>query len=125
MDDNILKTDSKESEYKRHLATRKHQNNDKNAKKNACVCGRAFMHRQGLHVHRKKCSQYITKGVSDYDFEHDTIDGNKNENMILGDNNSICMDDQGICSHEKSGITKEMFMSLLKDNQEMMKMIKS
>jgi hypothetical protein len=83
------------------------------------------MHRQGLYVHRKKCSQYITKGVSDYDFEHDTIDGNKNENMILGDNNSICMDVQGICSHEKSGITKEMFMSLLKDNQEMMKMIKS
>ena len=116
---------SKESEYKRHLATRKHQNNDKNAKKNACVCGRAFMHRQGLYVHRKKCTQYISKGVSDYDFEHDTIDGNKNENMILGDNNSICMDDQGICSHEKSGITKEMFMSLLKDNQEMMKMIKS
>ena len=60
---------SKESEYKRHLATRKHQNNDKNAKKNACVCGRAFMHRQGLYVHRKKCSKYISKGVSDYDFE--------------------------------------------------------
>jgi hypothetical protein len=60
----------------------------------------------------------------------DLIDGkehvsNKNENIILGDNNSICMDDQGICSDEKIGITKEMFMKLLKDNQEMMKMIKS
>jgi hypothetical protein len=116
---------SKESEYKRHLATRKHQNNDKNAKKNACVCGKAFMHRQGLHVHRKKCPRYVSKSVSDYDFEYDTIYGNKNENTILYDNNSVCIDVQGICSHEKSGITKEMFMSLLKDNQEMMKMIKS
>jgi len=109
---------SKESDYNRHIATRKHQNNDKNAKKNACVCGKAFMHRQGLHVHRKKCQQYISKGVSDYDFEYDIIDGNKNENIMLGDNNSIGTDD-------KIGITKEMFMSLLKDNQEMMKMIKS
>lgn len=109
---------SKESDYIRHIATRKHQNNVKNAKKNACVCGKAFMHRQGLHVHRKKCQQYISKGVSDYDFEYDIIDGNKNENIMLGDNNSIGTDD-------KIGITKEMFMSLLKDNQEMMKMIKS
>ena len=111
---------SKESEYKRHLATRKHQNNDKNAKKNVCVCGKAFMHRQGLHVHRKKCPQYNSKNFSDYDFEYDTIDGNKNENIILGDNNN-----NNIGSDEKIGITKEMFMSLLKDNQEMMKMIKS
>ena len=111
---------SKESEYKRHLATRKHQNNDKNAKKNVCVCGKAFMHRQGLHVHRKKCPQYNSKIFSDYDFEYETIDGNKNENIILCDNNN---NNNG--SHEKSGITKEMFMSLLKDNQEMMKMIKS
>lgn len=111
-------TSSKESDYNRHIATRKHQNNVKNAKKNACVCGKAFMHRQGLHVHRKKCQQYISKGVSDYDFEYDIIDGNKNENIMLGDNNSIGTDD-------KIGITKEMFMSLLKDNQEMMKMIKS
>jgi hypothetical protein len=109
---------SKESEYKRHLATRKHQNNDKNAKKNTCVCGKAFMHRQGLHVHRKKCPQYNSKSFSDYDFEYDTIDGNKNENIILDDNNNSGSD-------EKIGITKEMFMSLLKDNQEMMKMIKS
>jgi hypothetical protein len=109
---------SKESEYKRHLATRKHQNNDKNAKKNACVCGKAFMHRQGLYVHRKKCPQYNSKSFSDYDFEYDTIDGNKNENIILDDNNNSGSD-------EKIGITKEMFMSLLKDNQEMMKMIKS
>lgn len=111
-------TSSKESDYNRHIATRKHQNNVKNAKKHACVCGKAFMHRQGLHVHRKKCQQYISKGVSDYDFEYDIIDGNKNENIMLGDNNSIGTDD-------KIGITKEMFMSLLKDNQEMMKMIKS
>ncbi len=121
---------SKESDYNRHIATRKHQNNVKNAKKNACVCGKAFMHRQGLHVHRKKCQQYISKGVSEYDFEYDIIDGNKNENIIHNDDNVTCSSDvdddkHDICSDEKIGITKEMFMKLLKDNQEMMKMIKS
>ena len=121
---------SKESDYNRHLATRKHQNNDKNAKKNACICGKAFMHRQGLHVHRKKCQQYISKGVSEYDFEYDTIDGNKNENIIHNDDNvtySSNVDDgyHDICSDGKVTITKEMFIKLLKDNEEMMKMIKS
>jgi hypothetical protein len=122
---------SKESDYNRHITTRKHQNNVKNAKKNVCVCGKAFMHRQGLHVHRKKCQQYISKNVSEYDFEYDTTDGIKSENIIHNENNisidnsSICTNDLGICSDEKIGITKEMFMKLLKDNQEMMKMIKS
>jgi hypothetical protein len=116
---------SKESDYNRHLATRKHQNNVKNAKKNVCVCGKAFMHRQGLHVHRKKCQQYISKGVSEYDFEYDTIDGNKNENTILGEHDNSYSDDDDICSDGKVTITKEMFIKLLKDNEEMMKMIKS
>ena len=121
---------SKESDYNRHIATRKHQNNVKNAKKNVCVCGKAFMHRQGLHVHRKKCQQYISKGVSEYDFEYDTIDGIKSENIIHNDDNVTCSSDvdddkHDICSDEKIGITKEMFMKLLKDNEEMMKMIKS
>ena len=125
---------SKESDYNRHLATRKHQNNDKNAKKNACICGKAFMHRQGLHVHRKKCQQYISKGVSEYDFEYDTIDGNKNENIIHNDDDDddgvtySSNDDENnddICSDGKVTITKEMFIKLLKDNEEMMKMIKS
>ncbi len=117
---------SKESEYKRHLLTRKHQNNDKNAKKNTCVCGKAFMHRQGLHVHRKKCPQYSSKDISNYDFESDTIDGNENENITLN-NNISSFDDNGndICSDGKITITKEMFIKLLKDNEEMMKMIKS
>jgi hypothetical protein len=117
---------SKESEYKRHIMTRKHQNNDKNVKKNACVCGKAFMHRQGLHVHRKKCTQYISKDVSNYDFESETKDGNKNQNHILGNEHSISSDDDDdICSDGKITITKEMFIKLLKDNEEMMKMIKS
>ena len=117
---------SKESEYKRHLLTRKHQNNDKNAKKNTCVCGKAFMYRQGLHVHRKKCPQYSLKDISNYDFECETIDGNENEN-ITPNNNISSFDENGddICSDGKITITKEMFIKLLKDNEEMMKMIKS
>ena len=58
---------SKQSDYKRHLLTRKHQNNekrmtldDKKTPKNAnnfeCVCGKKYMYRQGLWNHHKRCN---------------------------------------------------------------------
>ena len=55
---------SKLSNYKIHLSTRKHKmmthddtNDDaKNAKTFICPCGKKYKHRQGLYVHRKKCT---------------------------------------------------------------------
>jgi len=50
---------SKKCDYKRHLLTRKHKNDDKktpkSAEQNVCICGKSFKYRQGLFVHRKKC----------------------------------------------------------------------
>jgi hypothetical protein len=54
----------KKSNYTKHLATRKHKNNytsfenagKKLPTKNICNCGREYMHRQGLYVHKKKCN---------------------------------------------------------------------
>jgi hypothetical protein len=57
---------SKESDYKKHLLTRKHNiltNVDKNSPKLAkakyeCECGKEYKSRQGLQQHKKKC-KYI------------------------------------------------------------------
>ena len=130
----------KQNEYKRHLETIKHKMVTNGNKKTPnsepvifnCICGKTYKYLPGLARHKRACAVFNLSSVKTKE-ENDNIDliddkdtiSIKNENIILDDNNSICMDDNGICSHEKSGITKEMFMSLLKDNQEMMKMIKS
>ena len=130
----------KQNEYKRHLETNKHKMVTNGNKKtpnheshsSVCICGKIYKYPPGLARHKRTCIMINSPSIKTKE-ENDDVDliddkehvSNKNENIILGDNNSICMDDQGICSHEKIGITKEMFMSLLKDNQEMMKMIKS
>ena len=59
-------TCSKESNYKKHMLTRKHQNaykgltnTDKKSPKNAdfeCECGNTYKHRQSLYKHQKICS---------------------------------------------------------------------
>jgi hypothetical protein len=56
---------SKRRNYEKHLLTRKHQNNDKmmtndDTEKSSlylCDCGKVYRHRQGLHFHKKTCSQ--------------------------------------------------------------------
>lgn len=56
---------SKRRNYEKHLLTRKHQNNDKmmtndDTEKSSlylCDCGKVYRHRQGLHFHKKTCTQ--------------------------------------------------------------------
>lgn len=58
---------NKLSEWNKHILTAKHRrltNNDKNPIKFDCECGKSYKHRQGLHVHKKKCA-FITKTESD------------------------------------------------------------
>jgi len=55
----------KKSDYDKHLATRKHIQNDNSLqncrdiifKKFECECGKEYSHRQGLHAHKKKCTK--------------------------------------------------------------------
>ena len=61
---------SKKTDYNRHLETQKHKNiknddflmtindskNEKNEKIYYCHCGKKYKYKQGIHVHRKKCS---------------------------------------------------------------------
>jgi hypothetical protein len=110
---------SKKRDYERHLLTLKHKNDDKkapeNVKKYDCNCGKSFTYRQGLYVHRKTCKMdKNNESVIDVDITNDII---TQQNDTQPDNT--------ICSEDNISVTKEMFMTLLKDNQEMMKMIKS
>ena len=51
---------SKNSDWERHILTRKHKKNDEWITKNPpmynCECGNSYKYRQGLYKHKKKCS---------------------------------------------------------------------
>jgi hypothetical protein len=65
---------SKKSNYNIHLATDKHKMMTNDDKKNAendksylCECGKEYKYRQGLSLHKKKCSQNNTQIVEKKD----------------------------------------------------------
>ena len=104
----------KRVDWDRHILTRKHINRTKSVdleqnftptlKRSSFICkkcNKQYKARNSLWYHENRCI------FSPLDTQNDT----QNDNTI--------------CSEDNISITKEMFMSLLKDNQEMMKMIKS
>ena len=62
---------SKKSNYDKHIITRKHINNYtelqkeaiKMPKKYVCICGKDYVHRQGLYTHKKTCTYDKEKNV--------------------------------------------------------------
>jgi len=140
MPDSILcckKCDYKTSsrkDFDKHLLTKKH-NSDKYNKYNdkyndninvivlhhnmVCMCGKSYNHRASLYNHKKKCimckeggnktmDKSVNNGLLEESFGDDMVDG-MDENTIVGD---------------KLNITTDMFMKLMNDNQEMIKIIK-
>ena len=99
---------SKESNYINHMSTRKHKNqqnvnnlkhvNSSHDNANICVCGKAYKERTGLWRHRKKCPIVL-----------------KNEEVC--DNNIILDIDNAFTKDE-------LLLKLIKNNDEMMKIIK-
>ena len=101
---------SKESEYIRHIATGKHkrltniENDNKNTKIFTCdLCSKHYFSRVGLWKHEKVCI--------------------KNNNIILSDID-IAANVSNIDKEINQVITKDMFMELINDNKEMIKIIK-
>jgi hypothetical protein len=102
---------SKESEYKRHLLTRKHKTLTKpesvnfSAETLSChYCHKLYTSRVGLWKHEKKCK--------------------KKQDIVL---NVTEIDNKFTKSEKELGneiITKDMFMELIHDNKEMIKIIK-
>jgi hypothetical protein len=109
---------SKKSNFEKHLLTRKHKNDDKkeqkNAEKNVCICGKSFKYRQGLFVHRKTCIDYVN---NESKYGNNTDKENINKESSTEINNVLYSDN-------KDNITKSMFMELINDNKEMIKIIK-
>ena len=78
----------KQSNYEKHLTTRKHKNNynelqieeEKMPKKYDCICGKMYNHRQGLYVHKKKCDYKPPKKHKLYE-KNDIVDVLLKENL--------------------------------------------
>jgi hypothetical protein len=107
---------SKESDYSRHLETNKHKlltNANKKTPKNAdgtkqsfvCICGNTYKFASSLCYHKKKCKKY-----------------NASENMMSCDVSEI--NTTHVITSDNFDLTKDMFIKLMNDNQEMMKIIK-
>ena len=101
---------SKESEYIRHIATGKHkrltniENDNKNTKIFTCdLCSKHYFSRVGLWKHEKVCI--------------------KNNNVILSETD-IAANVSNFDKEINQVITKDMFMELINDNKEMIKIIK-
>jgi hypothetical protein len=117
----------KESNYKKHTETNKHKRllettkktPYKNPKPFVCICGKKYNHHTSLAKHKRTCIVVNTHEPSPVSIKHDTecvIDEEKKEtNTLIEDN---------ICSDNDITITKNMFMELINDNKEMMKIIK-
>ena len=96
---------SNRKDFKKHLETKKHNFNKCNkynkcinlspVRNMVCVCGKSYSHRASLYNHKKNCKIVVQSDMG--------------ENTIVGD---------------KINITTEMFMKLMNDNQDMIKIIK-
>jgi hypothetical protein len=118
----------KESNYKKHLETIKHKRVTESNKKMPikedetfnCICGNSYKYRPGLAKHKRTCLDFkaskeeCEKTDTNYD---DDIGGNMEKT-------SKDIDEDILCYDSKNTITKHMFMELINDNKEMMKIIK-
>jgi hypothetical protein len=94
---------SNRKDFKKHIETKKHQCNKYNTcttklpseRNMVCPCGKSYNHRASLYNHKKHCKIVVQSGMG--------------ENTIVGD---------------KINITTDMFMKLMNDNQDMIKIIK-
>ena len=64
----------KQSEWNKHLATKKHnkltqdQDQVQDQPSHICKCGKSYMYRQGLHLHKKKCN-VVLNGITQDNIE--------------------------------------------------------
>lgn len=109
---------SSKKDFEKHTLTKKHLYNEYNqntTKKSpqhnmVCVCGKSYNHRASLFNHKKTCGIVNGNGkISDK-----AVD-DMGENIVINDN---------ITNGDKLKLTTDMFMKLMNDNQEMIKIIK-
>ena len=109
----------KQSDYDRHVVTIKHERLLKTSKKtpsvnsvtSVCICGNKYNHSSSLAKHKRTCIAVNTLGKYSI---HDEANNKESSESI----------EDVICSDNKIVITKHMFIELINDNKEMMKIIK-
>ena len=102
----------KQNEYNRHIETVKHKRLHAPTEKSTniepkifnCICGKKYNHHTSLSKHKRDCLVIHKNTNTETNNEPTTENDNGNENIIL---------------------TKEMFMAIINDRQEMLKIIKS
>jgi hypothetical protein len=109
----------KQSDYERHIVTIKHKRLVETSKKTpnnlfmifVCACGNKYNHSSSLAKHKRTCIAVNTPGQYSLHVDEDNKEsGESIEDVICADNKII--------------ITKHMFIELINDNKEMMKIIK-
>lgn len=115
----------RESQYTRHLLTRKHKmmtNDDakvpKSSANHVCSCGKSYKYRQGLFQHKKKCS-YIDENENMCQPVHQE---NSSKSIISPTKQQI-QNKSNLMISETSGENdyKEMFIEMVHQNKELQK----
>ena len=118
----------RQSEYSRHIETNKHKmltdanKKTPNIETNSfvCICGNKYNHKSSFSRHKRSCLIYKSS-------KEECENNETNYDDAIGDNieeTSKDIDEDILCSDSKNTITKHMFMELINDNKEMMKIIK-
>jgi hypothetical protein len=112
---------SKESEYNKHLLTRKHQTNAGTFSKNIqtehkCKCGKVYKFRQGLSLHRKTCKDLMIVNEQSIVIQTtDENDTNDNEDDFKVDEKNF----MELLIKDNSEI-KNIVLNIVKSNTELM-----
>jgi len=111
---------SRKSDFNKHLLSRKHKTNDKMMTNNSqnsqetfiCDCGKEYKHRQGLWVHRKKCTFKLDKEEPKKDNEDSEKHDENLEEKIKETKNLSQLE-----------VITELFQEQLKENKELKELL--
>ena len=111
---------SNRKDFNKHIKTKKHiyNTNKKNIKSDItifeCICGKKYNYRGSIFNHKKNCK--VLK-----EHENKNYNGDNKEAASLSDDMDM---GENIIIDESIKITKDMFLKLINDNQDMIKIIK-
>lgn len=122
----------KQNEFNRHLETIKHKRlHDATIKTPinepkifSCVCGNKYKHHSSLAKHKRTCVAINTPADAPEDVPLFIEVTEKEKDEPTPQPTSQYQEEDFICKDGKVTITKEMFITLIKNSEEMMKLMK-
>ena len=130
----------KQNEYKRHLDTIKHkrvtESNKKTpnpeSKKNSCICGNTYKYPPGLTKHKRTCLIYKSSmeecnddNNSNHDNDFENFEENEDGQSEKYESLDYKQKGKKVSEHNRlKNVKDKLILKLIKDNSEMMKIIK-